>query len=203
MIDTSDELAALRAEVAELRAEVDHLTHPQHGSRTFLGESVFVDPDCVLVSGVNATISIGDDSQVWRGGEWSGPVTVGKRVFVNQGSYVRPLVTIEDDVSVGPFVRLISDTHDISAGQRRTGTPRKLPIHIGRGTWIGAGATVLGGVTIGERCIVAVGSVVANDVPDNVLVAGVPAKVIRHIEDGESEAELVDVDGSESSDADA
>lgn len=194
---TPDELTALRAEIADLRAAVEELTRPRHGSQTVLGEAVFVDPACVLLSAENATITIGDHSQVWRGGEWVGPVTVGERVFVNQGSYIRPLVTIEDDVSIGPFVRLISDSHDISPGAKRTGTPRKLPIRIGSGTWIGAGATVVGGVTVGSRCIVAVGAVVTEDVPDNVFVAGVPARIVRHIRDAETFAELVAVDESE------
>lgn len=144
-----------------------------------------------MISGENATIRIGDHTRIWRGGEWTGPVNVGKRVFVNQGSYIRPLVTLEDDVSLGPFVRLISDTHAIGHRSRRTGTPRKDPIVIGQGTWIGAGATVMGGVKVGARSIVAVGSVVNKDVPDNVLVAGVPARVIRHIRDSEDFAELV------------
>lgn len=198
MTTHQDDLSALRAEVADLREKYEALTQPQHGLRTVLADDVFVDPTCVLLSDENATITIGAHSKVWRGGEWVGPVTVGERVFVNQGSYIRPLVTIEDDVSLGPFVRLISDTHDISSGSRRTGTPQKLPIRIGRGTWIGAGATVVGGVTVGERCIVAVGAVVTEDVPDNTLVAGVPAKVIRHIQDTESLAELVAVDGESS-----
>lgn len=163
------------------------LTSPRHGDRTILGENVRIDPACTLISRENATIQIGDHTQVWRGGEWTGPITVGKRVFVNQGSYIRPLVTIEDDVSLGPFVRLITDTHDISSGSRRTGTPRKDPILVRRGAWIGAGATVMGGVTIGARSIVAVGAVVNRDVPDDVVVAGVPARVIRRIVDREDE----------------
>ncbi|GAA1327029.1 hypothetical protein GCM10009592_13440 [Brachybacterium rhamnosum] len=184
----SDLLAELLAEVEALRAEVRALTTPRHGERTILGENVRIDPACTLISRENATIRIGDHTQVWRGGEWTGPVTVGKRVFVNQGSYIRPLVTIEDDVSLGPFVRLITDSHDISSGSRRTGTPRKDPILVRHGAWIGAGATVMGGVTIGARSIVAVGAVVNRDVPDDVVVAGVPARIVRRIVDREQGA---------------
>ena len=179
------ELEELRAELEELRGEIAELKAPRHGERTVVGESVRIDPACVLVSRENATIRIGDHTQIWRGGEWTGPITVGKRVFVNQGSYVRPLVTIEDDVSLGPFVRLITDTHEISSGSRRTGTPRKDPILVKRGAWVGAGATVMGGVTIGARSIVAVGAVVNRDVPDDVVVAGVPARIVRRIVDHE------------------
>ena len=88
-----------------------------------LGENVFVDPTTVLISGENATIKLGDHTKVWRGGEWTRTVNVGKRVFVNQGSYLGPLVTLEDDVSLGPFARLITDTHEIGRKSRRTGTP--------------------------------------------------------------------------------
>lgn len=100
-------------------------------------------------------------------------------------------MTIEDDVSLGPFVPLISDTHDISAGSRRTGTPRKHPIVIRWGTWIGAGAIVLGGVTLGSCSIVAAGAVVTKDVPDNVVVAGFPARIVGHIRDGETLADVI------------
>ncbi|MGW9402567.1 acyltransferase [Arthrobacter sp. NPDC055585] len=189
-METNEMIEQLTAQLNELKETVAELTKPKHGSRTILGVNVRVSPDCVLVSNENASITLGDHTQVWRGADWVGPIHVGKRVFINQGSYIRPGVTIEDDVSIGPFVRLISDTHDISTGSRRTGTPRKDPIRVGRGTWIGAGATVLGGVTIGSRSILAAGAVVINDVPDNVIVAGVPAKIVRHISDGEKVAEL-------------
>lgn len=187
----------LLREVAELRASVESLTHPEPklGTGCVVGENVRIDPSCVFFSGPNASITIGDHTQVWRGAEWLGPITVGKRVFINQGSYVRPNVILEDDVSLGPFVRLISDTHDISNGARRTGTPRKDRIVIGRGSWIGAGATVMGGVTVGSRSIVAAGAVVNADVPDNVVVAGIPARIVRHIEDAEDGVTLVPIAG--------
>lgn len=120
-----DEIVELRRQVDELSAAVAAIRSPQHGKKTIKGDNVFVDSSTVLVSGENATICLGDHTKVWRGGEWTGPVTVGKRVFVNQGSYIRPLVTIEDDVSLGPFVRLITDTHEIGHKTRRTGTPKK------------------------------------------------------------------------------
>ena len=59
------------------------------------------------------------------------------------------------------------------------------PIHIGRHVWIGANATVLPGVTIGEGAIVAAGAVVTKDVPKNTMVGGVPARVIRTIDEEE------------------
>ena len=182
-MDTERQLEELKNQVAALTEAVGALTAERHGENTILGKGSSLDPTCRLGSNKNATIRIGDNTTVWRDAQWLGPIKVGNRVFINQGSYIRPGVTLEDDVSLGPFVRLISDTHDISTGNRRTGTPRKLPIKVGRGTWIGAGATVLGGVTIGSRAIIAAGAVVVDDVPDNAVVGGVPAKVLRIIED--------------------
>ena len=57
------------------------------------------------------------------------------------------------------------------------------PIHIGSGSWICSSATICGGVTIGKNCIVAAGAVVTRDVPDNCIVAGVPAKVLRKLDE--------------------
>lgn len=192
-MDTQDQIEKLHREVAELRELIGQKVDvgPSVGASCEIGERVQVHRGSVL----RGTVRVGNDTVIWPNAQWDGPITVGSHVFVNQGSYIRPYVTIEDRVSIGPFVRLISDTHDISAGQRRTGTPRKDPIVIGAGTWIGAGATVMGGVTIGQRSIIAAGSVVTRDVPDNVLVAGVPARIIRRIEDGENGASLEAVGG--------
>lgn len=194
-MDMKDEVAALRREVAELRELIGQTTtaDPFLGERCEIAEGAQIRAGSSLKTGKWSPIRIGRHTSVWKGAQWVGPITVGERVFVNQGSYIRPRVTIGDDVSIGPFVRLITDTHKISTGKRRTGTPHKDPIHIGSGVWIGAGATVLGGVTIGSRSIIAAGAVVTSDVPENVMVAGVPAKIIRHIRDNEKVAELIPV----------
>ncbi|MCQ1999101.1 acyltransferase [Arthrobacter zhaoxinii] len=200
-MDTQDQIDKLSREVAELRDTIGQKVDigPSIGTSCELGERVQVHHGSVL----KGKISVGNDTVIWPNAQWDGPITVGSHVFVNQGSYIRPYVTIEDRVSIGPFVRIISDTHDISAGQRRTGTPRKDPIVIGAGTWIGAGATVMGGVTVGQRSIIAAGAVVTEDVPDNVLVAGVPARLIRRIADGENGATLTAPDQPEFKDVGA
>lgn len=196
-MDMKDEIEALRREVAELRELIEQPTAPEPflGARCEIAQDVKIQQGCVLKTGDWSPIRVGRYTSIWQGAQWLGPITVGERVFVNQGSYIRPNVTIEDDVSIGPFVRIISDTHDISAGKRRTGTPRKDPIVIGAGTWIGAGATIMGGVTVGKRSIIATGAVVTKDIPDNVVAAGVPARVIRLIKDGEHGGELMELTG--------
>lgn len=105
----------------------------------------------------------------------------GKDVFVNFGCAFmdRGGITIEDGALIGPQVKLITENHAPKPELRRHVYSR--PILIRRKAWLGAGVTVLPGVTIGENAIVGAGSVVTKDVPDNTVVAGIPAKVIRLI----------------------
>jgi len=108
---------------------------------------------------------------------------VGRNVFINQNCtiYDRGGVDIDDEVMIGPNVSLITTGHPLEPSQRRAGVTAS-PIAIGRNVWIATGATVIGGVTIGENSVVAAGAVVTRDVPPNTLVAGVPAKVIRTLD---------------------
>lgn len=133
-------------------------------------------------------IVVGDGAYFFRGSEILGPVTIGKNVFINRDAYIRPNTTIGDNVRIGPFVRLISDTHEVGPSTRRAGKSRFDPIVIGDGTWIGAAVTVIGGVSIGKGCIIAAGAVVTRDIPDNTMVGGVPARHIRDLPvDGDSD----------------
>lgn len=106
---------------------------------------------------------------------------IGKNVFINFDCTFLDLggITIEDNVMLGPKVSLLSEGHPISSKDRQTLTTGS--IHIKKNAWIGANATILQGVTIGENSIVAAGSVVSKDVPDNVVVGGTPAKIIKTI----------------------
>jgi len=88
-------------------------------------------------------------------------------------------ITIDDNVLIAPKVSLLSEGHPISPENRRALVAK--PIHIKQNAWIGAGASILLGVTIGENSIVAAGAVVSSDVPDNTVVVGIPAKIIRTI----------------------
>ncbi len=127
-------------------------------------------------------ISIREGVKIYRGGEILGPdVVIGAETFINRDAYIRPQVTIGERVNLGPFVRLITDTHEIGSRERRAGAHRFDAITIGDGVWIGANATVLPGVSIGAGSVVAAGAIVTQDVPEDVLVGGVPARVIKHL----------------------
>ncbi|MDQ8730828.1 sugar O-acetyltransferase [Bradyrhizobium sp. LHD-71] len=110
-------------------------------------------------------------------------IRIGSRVFINQNCtfYALAEIAIGDDVMIGPNVSLITSEHPVAPSQRRAYLLGR-PITIEKGVWIAAGATVIGGVTVGENSVVAAGSVVTRDVPANTLVGGNPARVIRSIE---------------------
>ena len=109
-------------------------------------------------------------------------ISVGRNVFINQNCTFYDLggLDIADDVMIGPNVNIITSGHPIEPSRRREGVIAK-PIVIERNVWIAAGATIIGGVTVGENSVVAAGSVVTKDVPPNTLVGGNPARVIRSI----------------------
>lgn len=106
---------------------------------------------------------------------------IGKNVFINFDCVFLDLggITIEDNVLIAPKVSLLTESHPLNPAERHSLIPK--PIHIKKNAWIGANATILQGVTIGENAVVAAGSVVSKDVPDNVVVGGIPAKIIKEI----------------------
>ncbi|KQS27119.1 acetyltransferase [Dyadobacter sp. Leaf189] len=108
-------------------------------------------------------------------------ISLGKNVFINHACSFLDMggITIEDNVMIGPRVNLTSETHPLDPGDRETVIPK--PVIIRRNAWIGAAATILPGVTIGENAVVAAGAVVSRDVPANTIVAGIPAKVVKTI----------------------
>lgn len=108
---------------------------------------------------------------------------IGKNVFINFDCVFLDLggITIDDNVLIAPKVSLLSEGHPVSPEQRHSLMVGH--IHIKKNAWIGANATILPGVTIGENAIVASGAVVSKDVPDNTIVGGIPAKVIKRIKE--------------------
>lgn len=110
-------------------------------------------------------------------------LTIGKNVFFNSGCKFQDQggITIGDGSLIGHNVVLATLNHDMNPKLRQDLIPS--PIFIGKNVWIGANATILPGVTIGDGAVVAAGAVVAKDVPENTVVGGVPAKVIKVIEE--------------------
>ena len=108
-------------------------------------------------------------------------IHIGKNVFLNMGCKFQDQggIFIGDGALIGHNVVLATLNHAQSPSDRASMIPA--PIHIGKNVWIGANATVLPGVTIGDGAIVAAGAVVAKDVPENTIVGGVPARIIRTI----------------------
>ena len=107
-------------------------------------------------------------------------LVIGKNVYINSGSLLmaRGGITIEDDVLIAANVQLISNNHD--PYDRAVLTCK--PVMIKQGAWIGAGASIMPGVTVGKYAIVGAASVVTHDVPDYAVAVGNPAKVIRQLE---------------------
>ena len=108
-------------------------------------------------------------------------ITIGKNVFINHACSFLDMggITIEDNVLIGPKANLITENHPLNPNDRKSLICK--PILIKRNAWIGAAATILPGVTIGENSVVAAGAVVNADVPSNTIVGGVPAKFIKSI----------------------
>lgn len=133
-------------------------------------------------------LEIGPGLQVW-GTQFAsqlavgpkGKLVIGARVFVNQGTsiYAAESITIGDNTRIGDLVS-IYDTNFHPIGP--TQATRVAPVVIGRNVWLGRGATILPGVTIGDHAVVGAGSVVSRDVPASTVVAGNPAVHVRDIE---------------------
>jgi len=106
---------------------------------------------------------------------------IGKNVFINFDCVFLDLggITVEDGVFIAPKVSLLTEGHPLSPENRHSLTVGR--IHIKRNAWIGANATITQGVTIGENAVVAAGAVVTKDVPDNKVVGGIPAKIIKTV----------------------
>lgn len=104
-------------------------------------------------------------------------ISFGKNIFINQNVSFVDLggITVEDQVLIGPMTRIITVNHLLDPEKRRGIEVN--PIKIKKNAWIGANVTILPGVTVGENAVIAADSTVTRDVPDNVVVAGSPAKV--------------------------
>ena len=139
---------------------------------------------------LRGNINIDPGAIVWTHDESSSLVTRGEgRILIGQGSFLNcgiwiraaELVWIGANVLVGPRVMIMdNDAHEVGGNHHIGGSVS--PVMIKDNAWLCAGAIILKGVTIGVRSVVGAGSVVTHNVPDRVVVAGNPAKIIRRIE---------------------
>ena len=111
-------------------------------------------------------------------------ITLGKNVFINSGCCFQDQGGIEigDNALIGQQVVIATINHDLTPERRAN--MQFAPVKIGWNVWIGAHATILAGVTVGDGAVVAAGAVVTKDVPANAVVGGVPAKIIKYINEG-------------------
>jgi len=125
------------------------------------GERVRIEPPFHCDYGVN--IHLGDD------------------VYVNMNCVVLDCARVQvgDRVLVGSGVQLVTAAHPVDFAERRAGLELALPITIGDDVWIGAGAIICPGVSIGARCVIGAGSVVVREMPPDVVAAGNPCRVVR------------------------
>ncbi len=126
--------------------------------------------------------NLGENSQIMApiAGAAFDHIKIGNNVFINSNSLLmaRGGITIEDDVMFAANVQLLSNNHDEYDRQVLTCKP----IHIKKGAWIGAGASILPGVTIGKYAIVGAGAIVTRDVGDYEVAVGIPAKVVKSLD---------------------
>jgi acetyltransferase-like isoleucine patch superfamily enzyme len=110
-------------------------------------------------------------------------ITIGTGCYFNFNVFLDTTgeITIGNNVVFGHNIKIITSNHRTENPEFRAGDVYTQPVTIGDGTWLSADVTILPGVTIGKGVVIAAGAVVSKDVPDNVLVGGVPAKVIKEL----------------------
>jgi acetyltransferase-like isoleucine patch superfamily enzyme len=157
-----------------------------------MNESVCISGDVKLGRGVRLSrfinlygCEIGDETKIGAFVEIQKNATVGKRCKISSHAFICEGVTIEDNVFVGHGVTFINDSYPratSAAGELQTERDWRVErTRVKKGASVGSGSTILANVTIGENAIVGAGSVVTHDVEPNTIVAGNPAKLLRHI----------------------
>jgi acetyltransferase-like isoleucine patch superfamily enzyme len=158
------------------------------GDYVCISQNVDLGRDVKIYAFVNLYgCEIGDESKIGTFVEIQAGVKIGQRVKVSSHTFICEGVTIEDEAFIGHGVMFINDRYPRSTtadGELQTGEDWVcIPTLVKRGASIGSNATILCGVTVGERSIVGAGSVVTHDVPDRAIVVGNPARVLRYVDE--------------------
>lgn len=164
------ELRQLRVQARERCARFAHSPSPGNLKRVTTlfdrcGRHVFIEPGIQL--------------------DYGSQIRMADHVYLNFGCVLLDSSWIEigEGSLLGPEVHLYTVTHPLSARQRAKGHEQAKPIKLGQNVWVGGKSVILPGVTVGDNSVIAAGSVVRGDVPDNVLVAGNPAKPVKALPD--------------------
>lgn len=159
-----------------------------------MSEYVCISPDVKLGKDVKLSkfvnlygCEVGDETKIGAFVEIQKNATIGKRCKISSHTFICEGVTIEDNVFIGHGVTFINDSYPrATTGGGRLQTEADWKVEetlVKEGASIGSGATILSNLFIGENAIVGAGSVVTKDVPAGAVVAGNPAKILRHIEE--------------------
>jgi acetyltransferase-like isoleucine patch superfamily enzyme len=156
------------------------------GRRLVLDGLAFIGPDCVLQIGQNARIELGRWSWLGHGCKLrchEGVISIGAKTVLGQECTISAYqhVSIGRECVIADRVMLIDFDHGVVEVERpiRLQGIYKRDVRVGNNVWIGYGACILRGVTVGDNAVIGTNAVVTRDVPDNAVVAGVPARVIR------------------------
>ena len=128
--------------------------------------------------------SIGEGTRIVGPMDVDGKLIIGENVFIgkNFSVYGNGTVEIGSNCDIAPSVTFLTGTHEIGDENRRAGNGKTMSTTVGEGTWIGARSLILPGLVIGKACVISAGAVVTKDVPDNVLVAGIPAQIKKRLD---------------------
>ncbi|MBO3769365.1 MAG: DapH/DapD/GlmU-related protein [Thermoproteota archaeon] len=166
--------------------ELDSLSQGTRiGSMCFIRSGSIIYEDVLignnLTTGHNVLIRegsrIGENCLIGTGTMLDGSVKIGNNVKIQSGVYLPHETIVGDNVFIGPYACVTNDRYPVSEKLR--------PVTIGNGCIIGANSTLIAGVSIGDGSVVAAGSVVTRDIPPNVVVVGVPARIYASREEYE------------------
>jgi maltose O-acetyltransferase len=119
-------------------------------------------------------------------------LSIGENSFIGHETLITggdALVQIGKNVDIGPRCLIVTGTHEIGESYHRAGKGKSLPIVIRNGTWVGASTTILGNCCIGKGCVIAAGSLIRDNFGDDLLIGGVPGRIIRNLENLRADAD--------------